>query len=319
MATNESKTDVKTASVIGTGTMGPGIAQVLAQHGIGVQIYDIKEEQLRKARETLNRNLKLMSDAGFISKNDIERIGSQIQETRDLKAAVDGVDLVIEAIPEVLDLKTAIFADLDRVCAEGTILASNTSGLSITALAKATGRPGKVVGMHWWNPPIIIPVIEVIRGQATDDATVKVLTDLIMKIHKVPVLVKKDVPGFLGNRLQYALMREAIALLNEGVASAEDIDTMIKAGIGFKFPVMGPLETIDMAGLDIYHRVSQYLYKNLDSASSPPAMIEEKVKNNELGLKTGKGFYDYSGTDVNRLMGQRISKLLVLLKDLGYG
>jgi len=319
MATNESKTDVKTAGVIGTGTMGPGIAQVLAQHGIGVQIYDIKEEQLRKARETLDRNLKLMSDAGFISKNDIERIGSQIQETRDLKAAVDGVDLVIEAIPEVLDLKTAIFADLDRLCAEGTILASNTSGLSITALAKATGRPGKVVGMHWWNPPIIIPVIEVIRGQATDDATVEVLTDLIMKIHKVPVLVKKDVPGFLGNRLQYALMREAIALLNEGVASAEDIDTMIKAGIGFKFPVMGPLETIDMAGLDLYHRVSQYLYKNLDSASSPPAIIEERVKNNELGLKTGKGFYDYSGTDVNKLMGQRISKLLVLLKDLGYG
>jgi 3-hydroxyacyl-CoA dehydrogenase len=318
MATNESKTDVKTAGVIGTGTMGPGIAQVLAQHGIGVQIYDIKEEQLRKARETLDRNLKLMSDAGFVSKNDIERIGSQIQETRDLKAAVDGVDLVIEAIPEVLDLKTAIFAELDRLCAEGTILASNTSGLSITALAKATGRPGKVVGMHWWNPPIIIPVIEVIRGQATDDATVEVLTDLIMKIHKVPVLVKKDVPGFLGNRLQYALMREAIALLNEGVASAEDIDTMIKAGIGFKFPVMGPLETIDMAGLDLYHRVSQYLYKNLDSASSPPAIIEERVKNNELGLKTGKGFYDYSGMDVNKLMGQRISKLLVLLKDLGY-
>jgi 3-hydroxyacyl-CoA dehydrogenase len=260
-----------------------------------------------------------MSDGGFISKNDIERIGSQIQETRDLKAAVDRVDLVIEAIPEVLDLKTAMFADLDSLCAEGTILASNTSGLSITALAKATGRPGKVVGMHWWNPPIIIPVIEVIRGQATDDATVDVLTDLIMKIHKVPVLVKKDVPGFLGNRLQYALMREAIALLNEGVASAEDIDTMIKAGIGFKFPVMGPLETIDMAGLDLYHRVSQYLYKNLDSASSPPPMIEERVKNNELGLKTGKGFYDYSGTDVNKLMGQRISKLLVLLKDLGYG
>jgi 3-hydroxyacyl-CoA dehydrogenase len=319
MASNQRKTDVRMASVIGTGTMGPGIAQVLAQHGIGVRIYDIKEEQLRKARETINRNLKLMSDSGFISKNDIERIGSQIRETIDLKAAVDGVDLVIEAIPEVLDLKTAIFADLDSACAEGTILASNTSGLSITALAKATGRPGKVVGMHWWNPPIIIPVIEIIKGQATDDATVQALTDLIKKIHKVPVLVKRDVPGFLGNRLQYALMREAIALLNEGVASAEDIDTMIKAGIGFKFPVMGPLETIDMAGLDLYHRVSQYLYKNLDSASSPPAMIEDKVKNNELGLKTGKGFYDYTGVDVNELMGQRISKLLVLLKDLGYG
>ncbi len=319
MTADQSQSDVKTVTVAGTGTMGPGIAQVLAQHGVGVRIYDIEKEQLQKARETIKRNVTLMRDAGFISGNDVNRVLSQVQETHDLKTAVDGVDLVIEAIPEVLDLKTVILSELDAMCAEETILASNTSGLSITTLAKATRRPGKVVGMHWWNPPIIIPVIEIIRGESTDDATVQTVTHLVKRIHKVPVLVKKDVPGFLGNRLQYALMREAIALLNEGVASAEDIDTMIKAGIGFKFPVMGPLETIDMAGLDLYHRVSQYLYKNLDSASSPPPMIEEKVKNSELGLKTGKGFYDYSGVDVNDLMGQRISKLLVLLKDLGYG
>jgi len=319
MGKNQSKTDVKTATVVGTGTMGPGIAQILAQHGVEVRVYDIDPEQLRKARETLNRNLNLMRDAGFVSGDDIDRILLQIKDTHDLKAAVEGVDLVIEAIPEVLDLKTGMFADLDAVCAEGTILASNTSGLSITALAKATRRPGKVVGMHWWNPPIIIPVIEIIRGEATDDATLQTVENLVKKIHKVPVLVKKDVPGFLGNRLQYALMREAIALLDEGVASAQDIDTMIKAGIGFKFPVMGPLETIDMAGMDIYHRVSQYLYKNLDNAPNPPSMIEEKVNKGELGLKTGKGFYDYSGVDVGELMGQRIKKLLVLLKDLGYG
>lgn len=319
MAPNQSKGEVETATVIGTGTMGPGIAQVLAQHGVGVRVYDIDQEQLQKARETLNRNLNLMKEAGFVSRDDIDRILSQIKETHDLKAAVQGVDLVIEAIPEILDLKTAIFADLDAVCAEGTILASNTSGLSITALAKATRRPGKVVGMHWWNPPIIIPVIEIIRGEATEGRTVHTVEDLVRKIHKIPVLVKKDVPGFLGNRLQYALMREAIALLDQGVASAEDIDTVIKAGIGFKFPVMGPLETIDMVGLDIYHRVSQYLYRNLDSSPNPPPVVEDKVRKNELGLKTGKGFYDYSGVDVSELMGQRIKKLMVLLKDLGYG
>jgi len=319
MTANQRKTEAKTVTVVGTGTMGPGIAQVLAQHGVGVRIYDIEEAQLRKAREAIKRNVKLMGDAGLIAKDDAEQVESQIHETRDLKAAVDGADLVIEAIPEVLDLKKTMFADLDGVCAEGTILASNTSGLSITALAQATQRPAKVIGMHWWNPPIIIPVIEIIRGETTDDATVQAVEALVKRIRKVPVLVKKDVPGFLGNRLQYALMREAIALLNEGVASAEDIDTMIKAGIGFKFPVMGPLETIDMAGLDIYHRVSQYLYKNLDNAASPPPMIEKKVNSNELGLKTGKGFYDYAGVNVNELMGQRINKLLILLKDLGYG
>jgi 3-hydroxyacyl-CoA dehydrogenase len=260
-----------------------------------------------------------MSEAGFISKKDSDVILSRVRETPDLKSAVDGVDLVLEAVPEALDLKKRVFADLDTLCAETTILASNTSGLSITALAEATRRPAKVVGMHWWNPPIIIPVIEVIRGKATDDATVQTVEDLVKKIHKVPVLVRKDVPGFLGNRLQYALMREAIALLDEGVASAQDIDTMIKAGIGFKFPVMGVLETIDMAGLDIYHRVSGYLYKSLNNSLAPPPVIEEKVKSGELGLKTGRGFYDYSGVDVRELMGQRIRKLLVLLKDMGYG
>jgi 3-hydroxyacyl-CoA dehydrogenase len=319
MAANMEKTDVKAVTVIGTGTMGPGITQIFAQHGVEVRVYDIDEKQLRKARETIKANLNLMSEAGFISKKDSDVILSRVQETPDLKTAVDGVDLVLEAVPEALDLKKRVFADLDALCAETTILASNTSGLSITALAEATRRPAKVVGMHWWNPPIIIPVIEVIRGEATDDATVQTLEDLVKKIHKIPVLVRKDVPGFLGNRLQYALMREAIALLDEGVASAQDIDTMIKAGIGFKFPVMGVLETIDMAGLDIYHRVSGYLYKSLNNSPQPPPLIEEKVKSGELGLKTGKGFYDYSGVDVRDLMGQRVRKLLVLLKDMGYG
>ncbi|MBW2123184.1 MAG: 3-hydroxyacyl-CoA dehydrogenase family protein [Deltaproteobacteria bacterium] len=319
MAANQTKGEIQRAAVIGTGTMGPGIAQVLAQHGIWVRVYDIEPAQLKKARETLDRNLELMREAGFIPGDAGERVLSLIEETSELKAAVEGVDLVIEAVPEVLDLKTKVFADLDALCAEATILASNTSGLSITALARATKRPGKVVGMHWWNPPIIIPVIEVIRGETTDQAAVDAVEHLVRRIHKVPVLVKKDVPGFLGNRLQYALMREAIALLDQGVASAEDIDTMIKAGIGFKYPVMGPLETIDMAGLDIYHRVSQYLYKSLDSSKEPPPVVESKVRNNELGLKTGKGFYDYSGVDAGGLMGERIKKLLLLLKDLGYG
>ena len=235
-----------------------------------------------------------------------------------MEQAVKGVDLVLEVIPEVFDLKVKLLADLDRICDPGVILATNTSGLSITEMAKSTSRPGKVVGMHWWNPPIIIPVIEIIKGQKTDETVVQTLNALIKKMKKTPVLVKKDVPGFLGNRLQYALMREAIALLNEGVASAEDIDTMIKAGIGFKYPVMGPLETIDMAGLDIYHRVSQYLNKDLDASSGPAPIIEEMVKKGDLGLKSGKGFYDYAGQDVQALMGERIKKLILLLKDLNF-
>jgi len=298
--------------------MGPGIAQVMAGHGLEVRIFDIDKEQLKKARQTLEQNLGLMVAEGIIAQADVAGITSRIHETGDLAQAVAGVDLVLEVIPEVMNLKTALLADLDELCDPAVILASNTSGLSITKLAQATKRPAKVVGMHWWNPPIIIPVIEVIQGEKTDEATVEATTALVKKIGKVPVLVKKDVPGFLGNRLQYALMREAIALLEEGVASAEDIDTMIKAGIGFKFPVMGPLETIDMAGMDIYSRVASYLYGSLNSDASPPPLVAERVEKNQLGLKTGQGFYDYKGVDIPELMGGRIKKLLVLLKELDY-
>lgn len=310
--------DVKKVAVIGTGTMGPGIAQVLAQHEIEVQIFDIDPEQLKRARETLGANLSLVEQAGMLSDTRAVEIQNRIQDAASLADAVLNADLVLEVIPEVMDLKTRLLSELDEICGPDTILASNTSGLSITKMAQATRRPEKVVGMHWWNPPIIIPVIEIVKGEFTGEDVLQTIDNLIRKIGKVPVLVKKDVPGFLGNRLQYALMREAIALLNEGVASAEDIDTMVKAGIGFKFPIMGPLETIDMAGLDIYYRVSQYLNKDLDKSDGAAPIVAKMVERGDLGLKSGKGFYDYSNQNVKALMGGRIQKLLLLLKELEY-
>jgi 3-hydroxyacyl-CoA dehydrogenase len=310
--------DIKKVAVIGTGTMGPGIAQVFAQHEIAVQIFDIDLEQLQKARETLGANLNLMEQAGMLSDTGAVEIQNRIQDAASLADAVLNADLVLEVIPEVMDLKTKLLGELDEICGPDTILASNTSGLSITKMAQSTRRPEKVVGMHWWNPPIIIPVIEIVKGESTGEDVLQTMDNLIRKIDKVPVLVKKDVPGFLGNRLQYALMREAIALLNEGVASAEDIDTMIKSGIGFKFPIMGPLETIDMAGLDIYYRVSQYLNKDLDKSEGAAPIVAKMVEQGDLGLKSGKGFYDYSDQDIKALMGGRIQKLLLLLKELGY-
>jgi 3-hydroxyacyl-CoA dehydrogenase len=296
--------------------MGPGIAQVFSQGGLGVVLYDIKEDQLTKASEAIQKNLNIFRETGFLTSKEVDEVRKRITSTSNLEAAVKKADFVLEAVPEVLDIKKSVFQALDGLCPPDVILASNTSGMSITEIAKATRTPNRVVGMHWWNPPIIIPAIEVIKGERTDDEVLAVTKALVTKIKKIPVVVRKDVPGFLGNRMQYALMREAIALLNEGVASAEDIDMMIKAGIGFKFPVMGPLETIDMAGLDIFHRVSQYLYGKLDQSTSPPAIIKEKVEKNELGLKTGKGFYDYSHVDTQALMAERIKKLLVILREI---
>jgi 3-hydroxybutyryl-CoA dehydrogenase len=305
-------------AVIGTGTMGTGIAQVLAQNGLQVRIFDIDSKQLAKSRDTLRDNLILLVQHGIVDSREVNSILNRIIGTSTLSDVVQGVDLVLEVVPEVLEIKSKLFAELDSLLPEEVLLASNTSGLSITAISESTGRPGLVIGMHWWNPPTIIPVIEVIKGRETEESTVANIDELIRRIKKIPVLVKKDVPGFLGNRLQYALMREAIALLNEGVASAEDIDTMIKAGIGFKFPVMGPLETIDMAGIDIFRKVSTYLYGELNSDTTPPQIVTEMVNKNHLGLKTGQGFYDYSGINMKDLTKRRISKLLILLKELGY-
>jgi 3-hydroxyacyl-CoA dehydrogenase len=307
---------IKNVAVIGTGTMGPGIAQVFSQGGLNVLLYDIKVEQLEKATQNIQSNLKTFVETGYLTSKEADETRRRISSTSNLKEAAQAADFVLEAVPEVLDIKRSVFNELDRLCPPDVILATNTSGLSITEIAKATQSPGRVVGMHWWNPPIIIPAIEVIKGELTSEETLNITKFLVTKIKKIPVIVKKDVPGFLGNRMQYALMREAISLLNEGVASAEDIDMMIKAGIGFKFPVMGPLETIDMAGLDIFYRVSQYLYGKLNQSPSPPAIIKEKVEKNELGLKTGKGFYDYADVNIQALMADRIKKLLIILREI---
>jgi 3-hydroxyacyl-CoA dehydrogenase len=281
-----------------------------------VILHDIKAEQLEKATKTIQTNLKTFVESGSLTSKEAEATLQRITSTSNLEEAARISDFVLEAVPEVLDIKKSIFKELDRLCPAEVILATNTSGLSITEIAKATQFPSRVVGMHWWNPPIVIPAIEVIRGELTSEEALSITKELVSKIKKIPVIVKKDIPGFLGNRMQYALMREAIAMLNEGVASAEDIDMMIKAGIGFKFPVMGPLETIDMAGLDIFYRVSQYLYGKLDQSPSPPAIVKEKVEKNELGLKTGKGFYDYMGVNIQALMAERIKKLLIILREI---
>ena len=307
---------IQNVAVIGTGTMGPGIAQIFAQGGLKVVLYDIKKDQLEKASKAIQNNLNIFQETGFLTSKEADEIRKRIVSTSSLEEATQKADFVLEAVPEVLDIKKSVFQTLEGLCPPDVILATNTSGISITEIAKATRTPGRIVGMHWWNPPIIIPAIEIIKGERTEEEVLVITKSLVTKIKKIPVIVRKDVPGFLGNRMQYALMREAIALLNEGVASAEDIDRMIKAGIGFKFPVMGPLETIDMAGLDIFYRVSQYLYGKLDQSSSPPAMVKEKVEKNELGLKTGIGFYNYTNVDTQALMAERIKKLMVILREI---
>ncbi|MCK5569922.1 MAG: 3-hydroxyacyl-CoA dehydrogenase family protein, partial [Spirochaetes bacterium] len=236
-------------AVVGSGVMGAGIAQVFAQHGFSVIVNDLNDDILRKAEKRIEDSLNLLRQNGMLSGKDLKKTLQNIVFTGKLDE-ISGIDMVVEAIPEQIKLKQDLFLELDKIFSSDVILATNTSGISISSIASVTKNPDRVVGMHWWNPPYIIPVIEIIQGEKTKEEIVEAVCELVVRLNKKPVLVKKDIPGFLGNRMQYALMREAVYLLEENVASAEDIDTMVRAGFGFKFPVIGPLETIDMAGMD---------------------------------------------------------------------
>jgi len=309
--------NIKKIAVIGAGVMGSGIAQVFAQEGFYVLLNDIKDDFLQKALKRIKFNLKAMKNEKVLTKEAVNSAIENLHLSTEL-SKVREVDFAIEAITEELNLKQKLFQNIEKFVSSGTILATNTSGISITAIASLTQFPERIIGMHWWNPPYIIPVIEIIRGEKTANKAVKLTRELVLKLKKKPVVVQKDIPGFLGNRMQYALMREAIHLLESGIASAEDIDTMVKAGIGFKYPVLGPLETIDMAGMDIFYKVSKYLYKNLDASSEPPSLIWEKVREKKLGMKSKEGFYNYQNIDLENLNRKRMKQFIALLKQFGY-
>ena len=249
-------------AVVGAGTMGPGMAATFARNGFDTSLSDVKQEQLEKAKGTIDFVFKTLIGGGFMTAEDAEAGRARITATTDLAAALDGADFVVETVPEQKEIKQQVFKDLEAQVGDDVILASNTSGIPITTWQAVTREPGRVVGMHWSNPPHLIPVIEVIRGEQTSDETAQQTVEMVEKIGMVPAIVDKDMAGFVENRILYAIMREALHLLDEGVASAEDIDTITKWGIGYKLAVIGPLELLDMAGLDIYTSVASYLNKS---------------------------------------------------------
>src|ERR687890_1036831 len=249
---------IERVAVVGAGTMGPGMAATFARNGFDTALYDVKPEQLEKARGTIDFVYTTLTGGGFMTAEDADAGRARIASTTDLAAALDGASFVVETVPEQKELKQQIFKDLEAHVGEDVILASNTSGIPISDLASVTRVPSRVVGMHWSNPPHLIPVIEVIRGERTSDETAQQTVELVEKIGMVPAIVDRDIAGFVENRILYAIMREALHLLDEGVASAEAIDTITKWGIGYKLAVIGPLELLDMAGRGPYTRGPPY-------------------------------------------------------------
>ncbi|MFN8593041.1 MAG: 3-hydroxyacyl-CoA dehydrogenase NAD-binding domain-containing protein [Thermomicrobiales bacterium] len=308
--------DVKQVAVIGAGTMGPGMAATFARHGFDTTLFDVKPEQIDKAKGNVDFVYTILTNGGFMTAADADAGRGRLRYTTDLADALTGADFVVETVPEQKAIKQQVYKDIEAKVADDVIIATNTSGIPITDIAAVTQVPERVVGMHWSNPPHLIPVIEVIRGEKTSDETANATVAIVEQIGMVPAIVDKDIPGFVENRILYAIMREALHLLDQGVASAEAIDTITKWGIGYKLAVIGPLELLDVAGLDIYSAVASYLNKDLNASPEISSTVTSKVAEGKLGMKTQGGLFEYSPERIQELQGKRGRKLVATRKAL---
>lgn len=284
--------EVKTITVLGAGLMGHGIAQVAAQVGkYEVHLRDIEQRFVDNGMNMIRSSLQKFVSKGQITEAEFNETLARIHPTTDLKAAVETADLIIEAIPENVELKKATFREVDTFASSHAIIASNTSSISITELASATKRPEKVCGMHFFNPPQLMKLVEVIKGAKTSEETINTVLNVAQKMQKETVLVKKDCPGFIVNRILIPALNEAVALYWEGVADRDDIDKAVKLGLNWP---MGPLMLLDYIGADTTLAIAEVLQKELDPKFHPHAGLKQMVKANLLGRKTGKGFYDWT-------------------------
>ena len=302
--------ELRRAAVIGTGTMGPGMGAVLARAGLETALYDVSPDALERAKA-----------GSALAEGVLDRLGVEggsggsIRFESDLDAALDGADIVIEAVPEKLELKHEVFRQFEAKVADDAILASNTSGIPITRIATVCSHPQRVVGMHWSNPPHLIPMIEVIPGEQTGQAAVDAATELVRRVGYHPVL-EREVPGFVENRILYAILRECLDLVDRGIISPEGLDLNVRWGIGYKLAVIGPMELLDMAGLDIYNAVGSYLNQDLSTSGEVSSTIREKIDQGRLGMKTGGGIYDYTPEQIDELRAKRAGRLVAVRKAL---
>lgn len=304
----------KHAAVIGSGVMGHGIAQLFALAGFRVSLYDLQEEFLLKARASIEHSLSLLVAEGVIADESKVAALEQIVLTTDLQEAVSAAEIITEAVPEVIELKWELFEKLEQYARPDAIIASNTSTFSIARLIEKATTPQRFIITHFFNPAQLVPLVEVVRHEKTAEEVVQKTIQLMEEIGKSPVLLKKDVPGFIANRLQTALMREAFHLLAEGVADAAQIDMVMKNGIGFRWAFVGPIETADLGGLDTWKRVIDNLAPELNGSTKAPAIIEERVAEGNLGTKTGAGIYSYKDASVSEKLRVRDEQFIRLAK-----
>ena len=305
---------IKKVAIIGSGVMGSGIAQSFAVSGYLVTINDIKEELLYHAQNRISENLSLLIEEGAMTDREKQGALANITYSVDLEGAVRDADFIIEAIPEVIELKLNLYQQLEEIIKPDAIVASNTSTFPISQLMEKASFAERMVITHFFNPGHLVPLVEIVQHDETKPEIVKTTMDLMRKIGKSPILLKKEIAGFIANRLQTALMREAFYLLKEGVADAEDIDTAITAGPGFRWAFTGPIEIADFGGLDTWQRVFDNVSPVLDQSKEAPDLIRDLVAEGKLGTKSGEGIFTYEESTVSQKINERDRNFIKLGK-----
>lgn len=306
-------------AVIGGGMMGAGVAQVFAAAGHDVTLQDVYQDALDRAPGTIAANLTFLTENALFAAGGVEAAVARVRTTTDLAAAADGADFVIECVFEDLTLKQDVFEQLDGACPPETILCTNTSVMSIAEIGARTRHKERVVGTHFWNPPYLIPLVEVVRTPQVDPAVVERTMEVLRRVGKHPIDCKKDVPGFVANRLQHALWREAISIVEHGIADAATVDESIRFGPGLRLPILAPMENADMVGLDLTLAIHDYILPHLEASGAPSPLLRGKVEAGELGFKTGSGFQEWSAENAEASRQRLVKYLVHVLADAERG
>lgn len=298
---------VKRVAIIGNGLMGQGISQVFARAGKDVTLIGRNPESLVKAMTVIRRNIDAFTERGLVAKDEADAVFARITTSVNIEDAATA-DHIIEAVPAVRELQIDIFGKIDALCPPDVVLGS-TSGQPISLMTARMKHPERAVAMHFIYPAQLIPIVEVCGGPQTSAETVAFAMDIMKAVGQTPALMNKEVDGFIINRLQFAVLREAWSMWANGIASAEAIDTSFKLSLGRRYSITGPIESAELGGLDIMHKFAEFLLPSLDTAKVPPAAIGDLVNAGHFGLKTGQGVYDWSGRDGQALLKARADKL----------
>jgi 3-hydroxybutyryl-CoA dehydrogenase len=309
---------ISRVAVIGAGLMGPGIAQVFAQRGFHVYLVSRSEASLARAKSKLQANLATFVACGLTTSDAMQATIERVAFSTDVAEGVADAGFVVETISEDIEAKRRLFANLDRLAPRSAILATNTSGLAIRDIARDISRPERTLTAHFWNPPHLLPIVEVVGNEVTPPDIIDTTVALLRQVGKDPIVLRRDVRGFIGNRLQYALLREALSLVQSGVASAEDVDQVVKKSFGRRLSTVGPLETCDLGGLDLAYHISSYLFRELDASTDAPPVLREHFERGELGAKSGRGLHEWPAKSAEETLRRRDEELLRWhLRDVG--